>query len=85
MSVFEKLTLLVQVADAATGGTLLPLVAGLLILLMVAAVSWVWRRLRRIPDPPNQVQRLLNEDAARHDEADELAAEWRRLSEERDR
>lgn len=40
------------------------LIAGLLALAIIACLSWVWRRLRRIPEPPHKLQRILTEDAA---------------------
>lgn len=42
----------------------LPVVAGVLVLILIACLSWVWRRLHRIPEPPNKLQRILTEDAA---------------------
>ncbi|TMR11056.1 hypothetical protein ETD86_37060 [Nonomuraea turkmeniaca] len=77
--------------NAATGWAV---VGGGLILLLFAGLSWAWRRLRRISDPPNTAERILREaldeeasrDRAHLERIDlkRMESEWRKWQ-ERDR
>lgn len=64
MDALRNLTTWIEAVNVASGGTFLPVAAGVLVLLLIAAISWMWRRLRHIPEPPNRVERILREDAA---------------------
>lgn len=50
MSAFQNLADWIEVVNAASGGTFLPVVAGLLLVILVAAISWMWRRSRPVEE-----------------------------------
>lgn len=59
------------------------LIAGLLALALIACLSWVWRRLRRIPEPPHKLDRILREDAAARYDTDAMAEMYDHINKER--
>lgn len=88
---FEDLTTTIQILNAVTGGTLLPVVALLLIVLLAAGIAWMVSRRRplsEVADPAFNSALDRSERDLRNaltDEADRLAELWLHLDEERDR
>ncbi|MGW4406565.1 hypothetical protein ACWEJ6_21225 [Nonomuraea sp. NPDC004702] len=50
MDVLRNLADWITLANAASGGTLLPVTAGVLALVLIAAISWMWRRSRPVEE-----------------------------------
>lgn len=67
---FDDLASTILILNALAGGWLLPVVAGVLILTVVAFLWALWDRLRGLPRTPTKVERILAEDAARLVELD---------------
>lgn len=88
---FEDLTTTIQILNAVTGGTLLPVVALLLIVLLAAGIAWMVSRRRplsEVADPAFNSALDRSERDLRNaltDEADRLAELWLQLDKERDR